>query len=236
MTDQRFEGFQQGAIQFLAELKENNNKEWFAQHKERYEDVLLGPAEAFVTEFGDALREEYPMVHFGTQRNGSGSIMRIYRDVRFSPDKRPYKENLGMVFWLGNGKKVEQPGFYVHLSPSEAFFYGGQYMFPKPVLKEYRIAVDDPTKGTMLESILADLDGEGLTLLNQPAYKRVPRGYPADHPRGDLLKYSGVGVSANISEKISDGAGLIGFLLDTTRKMRPLIEWLVEMNSFAQNS
>jgi uncharacterized protein (TIGR02453 family) len=80
--------------------------------------------------------------------------MRIYRDIRFSPDKRPYKENLGMVFWLGNGKKVERLGFYFHLSPSEVFFYGGQHMFPKPVLKKYRTAIDDNNKGDLLESIL----------------------------------------------------------------------------------
>ncbi len=129
MTYKRFEGFQQGAMQFLAELKENNNKEWFAQHKERYEDVLLGPAEAFVTEIGEALREEYPMIQFGTQRNGTGSIMRIYRHVRFSPDKRPYKENLGMVFWLGMEKRWSNPVFICTCRRRRRFFTVGSICF-----------------------------------------------------------------------------------------------------------
>lgn len=230
MSNEQFQGFGSGAQQFFKELSSHNDKQWFTANKTRYETEVLEPAALFVLALGARLQTSYPEINFGTQRNGSGSIMRINRDIRFSNDKRPYKENLGLVFWIGEGKKVELPCFYFHLDAEHIFFYGGQHMFPKDVLQRYREAVDDTSRGTKLTTILATLEKIGLPVIEEPAYKRVPRGYASDHPRASLLRLGGVGVSSVISEQDATSAELIDLCTEYARKMQPLIEWLHPVN------
>lgn len=224
----------------MADLSRNNRKEWFHANKSLYEEELLGPAAAFVLALGPKLKETFPDVSFGTQRNGSGSIMRINRDIRFSPDKRPYKEHLGLVFWIHPGegedagkvkrKKVELPCFYFHFAPERIFFYGGQHMFPKDILERYRTAVADEGRGPELEKILETLAGQGLPLMEEPVYKRTPRGYPADHPRGELLRLGGVGVATNISPGEAESPQLIESCAKRAGRMKTLIDWLCDIN------
>lgn len=230
MSIEGFTGFGDGAQEFFQELKEHNSKEWFHANKRRYEEEVLEPAADFVLDLGPRLKEPYPDINFGTQRNGSGSIMRINRDIRFSPDKRPYKENLGIVFWIGGGKKVELPCFYFHLDSKEIFFYGGQHMFPKDVLERYREAVDDEHRGTELENILAGLDTGGFKRMEEPEYKRVPRGFPADHPREELLRLKGLGVSIDIAGKDALSGRLVEVCADFSREVKPLLDWILRLN------
>ena len=225
-----FEGFGTGAQQFFAELAHSNTKEWFKAHEERYDAEIREPALAFIRALGPWLAEKYPTIGFGTQRNGSGSLMRIHRDVRFSPDKRPYKENLGVIFWLGEGKKVERPCFYFHMDAGRVFFYGGQHMFPKEVLGRYREAVDHAERGPDLEEILGDLDGGGLPLMEEPAYKRVPRGYDREHPREHLMRLAGLGVGADLEAAALQRADLVERCAEYAERMRPLHEWLGRIN------
>lgn len=226
MSAEQFTGFGKPTRAFLADLSRNNNKPWFTEHRTRYEDDLLSPATGFVLELGPRLKKIYPHINYGTQKNGTGSIMRIYRDVRFSKDKRPYKENLGVIFWIGEGKKVELPCFYFHLDAGKSFFYGGRHMFPKDVLETYRSAVADDASGTELEEILSSLEKQGLPLMEEPAYKRVPRGYPADHPRELLLRLGGLGVSMDITPEAAAAPDLVESCAGAAAKMKPLLDWL----------
>lgn len=211
---------------FLAELSRNNNRAWFEEHKNRYEQELLAPAEAFVLRLGPRLKELYPRLNYGTQKNGTGSIMRIYRDVRFSKDKRPYKENLGLIFWIGEGKKVELPCFYFHLDTDSCFFYGGRHLFPKEILDTYRRLAADEVTGGKLESVLSALDRDGLPLMEEPAWKKVPAGFPQDHPRELLLRLGGLGVSLDLAGQAEDNPRLADICAEAAKSMKPLMDWL----------
>ena len=102
-----FTGFPREGIQFLRDIDDNNNRDWFEAHKHIYQTALVEPAQAFIVALGERLQTIAPNVQYDTRTNGSGSLMRIYRDVRFSKDKSPYKNWIGIVFWEGQGKKTD---------------------------------------------------------------------------------------------------------------------------------
>jgi uncharacterized protein (TIGR02453 family) len=233
MEERQFTGFGPQSQRFLDELAAHNNKHWFEENRGRYERELLEPAASLVRALGPRLAESYPKLSYGTQRNGTGSIMRIHRDIRFSPDKRPYKENLGVIFWIGTGKKVELPAFYLHLQPSRAFFYGGQHVFPKPVLERYRAAVDAEATGTALAMALKELEGKGLSVFEEPAYKRVPQGFPREHARADLLRFAGMGVGVDLPAATVGSAMLLEACTDLAENAHPLMDWLCALNERA---
>lgn len=225
-----FKGFGSGAQEYFRELGKNNNKTWFEEHRSEYDTTLREPAESFIVDLGTLLSRTYPGIHFDTRRNGAGSLMRINRDVRFSPDKRPYKENLGVIFWLGDGKKVEMPCFYFHIDAEQCFFFGGQHVFPKETLPRYRAAAADEKNGRRLSAILAGLNGKGLPVFEEPAYKRVPRDYPADHPRAELLRFGGMGVARVLEGSALRDARLVASCAEDAMLMKPLLDWLVGVN------
>lgn len=224
-----FKGFNPEARDFLRELAAHNRKDWFTANKDRYERYIREVGEQFINEMGPRLASSFPDIRYDTKRNGAGSMMRINRDIRFSPDKRPYKENVGIVFWIGDGKKVEQPGFYFHLGIEESFFYGGQHVFPKPLLQGYRNAVDHDHAGPRLETILQTLAENDLPIIEEPAYKRVPRGFDPDHPRAKLLRYAGLGVARYLSGDELASPDLVRSLTATAEAMKPLLLWLLSV-------
>lgn len=223
MSSPRFTG---DTLAFLRDLGANNNPEWFKANKARYETAVREPAEALIVALGDALAPQMEGLHYDTRRNGAGSMMRINRDIRFSPDKRPYKENLGIVWWFGEGRKVETPAFYLHVSADESFFYGGQHTFPKPVLSQWRDAVADEQRGGALERIIADAQAGGLRFFEEPHWKRVPRGYDAEHPRANYLRMAGCGVATTLDAEALTSEDLVDRLTGYARTARPLIDWL----------
>jgi uncharacterized protein (TIGR02453 family) len=225
-----FTGFGSGTTDFLHELSLNNNKTWFTDNQERYESELREPAEAFIMTLGPLLAMEYPSVIFDTRRNGAGSLMRIHRDIRFAHDKRPYKENLGIIFPLMPGKKVEVPIFYFHIEAGQAFFYGGQHVLPPEVLERYRQAVDHKRSGPALEAILSRLAGQRLRLMEEPRYKRIPREYAADHPRGSLLLQGALGVGLDFGPEELGRPGLVKSCLAAAIQMKDLLGWLLPLN------
>ncbi|MBE9523917.1 MAG: DUF2461 domain-containing protein, partial [Chloroflexi bacterium] len=159
------------------------------------------------------------------------SIFRIYRDVRFSHDKTPYKTHLALFFWIGKGAKLENPGYYFHLDADNLMLGGGIYQFSKPMLKAYRDAVIDPSLGSALNLLLADLKEKGYQV-GYKTYKRVPRGYPPEHKYADLLRYSGftMGIDLGIPKTLFTPT-LIDTCFEIYRDAKPMIAWLQKIKS-----
>ena len=120
-----FAGFPQEGLNFLASLTDNNDRNWFNANKQTYLDNIVAPAVTFVETLGDRLQFISPHIQYDTRTNGQGSLMRIYRDVRFSKDKSPYKTWVGVRFWEGAGKKTECPGFFLWFESNKAGLYTG---------------------------------------------------------------------------------------------------------------
>ena len=119
--------FTPALFEFLADLSMNNEREWFQANKARYERDVRDPMIEFVVDFGEKLREINPHMVADPRKSG-GSVFRIYRDVRFSRDKSPYKTNAGAHFRHEVGREVHGPGFYLHLEPGNVFAGAGIWM------------------------------------------------------------------------------------------------------------
>ncbi|MCA9134700.1 MAG: TIGR02453 family protein, partial [Planctomycetales bacterium] len=133
----KFQGFPSDTISFLEDLRENNNRPWFAENKERYEASLLTPALQLIASLEKPLAKVAPLLRVEAKKVG-GSLMRIYKDTRFSADKTPYKTNLGIQFRHQAGKDVHAPGVYLHVDPQEAFLAVGTWRPPSEALKKIR--------------------------------------------------------------------------------------------------
>ena len=226
-----FSGFPREGLRFLQELTQNNNRDWFEAHKGHYRSYVLEPAQAFVIALGERLKLLAPEIGYDTRTNGSGSIMRIYRDLRFSKDKTPYNPSLRVVFWQGAGKKTENPGFFFAMDAQGAALFGGMHAFPKPVLMAYQEAVADDYLGPELETSLESLKSAGVYEVDGEQYKRVPAGYAPDHVRADLLRYKGLFVrSPNIESQVLLTPELIEICFEHCRNMAPLHHWLAQVS------
>lgn len=114
-------------FRFFRDLKKNNDREWFEDNKQRYEDDVRGPLLAFIDDFAEPLYRISP--HFRADaRKVGGSLFRIFRDVRFSKDKTPYKTHAGVHFRHENAKDAHAPGLYLHLEPGEVFMGAGIWL------------------------------------------------------------------------------------------------------------
>ena len=112
--------FEPETLEFLAELQNNNNRPWFKLNKHRYEEQVLDPALDFIRSMYEPLQQIAP--HFtAVARQSGGSLMRVYRDTRFSRDKTPYKTNIGIQFRHEQARDVHSPGYYLHIDPDEVF-------------------------------------------------------------------------------------------------------------------
>jgi uncharacterized protein (TIGR02453 family) len=223
-----FPGFPKRTVQFLRDLKKNNDRDWFAAHKAEYEAAVLEPARAFVLAMGGQLRRLSPGIRFDPRANGS--LFRIYRDTRFSPDKSPYKTNLGIFFWEGGGPRMDCPGYYFHLEPPTLMLGGGLYIFSRPLLERYRRTVADPEYGLELAAIVKKIGTRPGYTLGGEHYKRVPAGYDAEPQAEFLLRHAGLyaGWEGRIPAELHSPA-LVDYCFEKFKVMKPLHEWLVKL-------
>jgi len=231
-----FQGIPREGVRFLEQLRANNDKVWFDKHKTEYQQHLLEPSRDFVVAMGERLRDLAPAIVADPRVNGS--LFKIHRDTRFSKDKSPFKTNVGIYFWEGAGKRMECPGFYLHLGPPTVMIGGGMHTFPRELLEPYREAAADPKLGPQLREAV---DQVGDALGGDPfeiaacygapeSYKRVPKGYDPDHPNADLLRRKGL--SAGIESPIPDelhGPELVDYAYERFEAIAPLHRWLVAM-------
>ena len=230
MSETGFNGFPPEGLKFLADLSENNDRDWFNARKQLYLDNIVAPAVAFVETMGERLRFISPHIQYDTRTNGQGSLMRIYRDTRFSEDKSPYKTWVGIRFWEGGGKASQNPGYFFGFDATAGGLHVGMHGFDKAMLAAYREAVDDDKLGSELESALEAVRGAGAYEINGEHYKRVPRGYDQDHPRTDLLRYNTLYASSpGIEPAVLTSSALVDVIMDHCEKMAPVQQWLVKV-------
>lgn len=227
---QAFKGFPKEGLGFLAELKENNYRGWFNERKNDYQELLVKPAQSFVVALGERLTSISEDMVYDTRTNGSGSILRIYRDVRFSKDKSPYNTRLRVRFWEGPGKKKERPGFFIGIDETGGGIHGGLWQFRKPLLEKYRKAVLDNVSGTKLVKAVDKVGSLSGYSIGGEHYKKVPRGYDADHPRAELLRFNGLyAISPKIPISVLKKPELVDVCFQHILRMTPIHEWLVQL-------
>jgi uncharacterized protein (TIGR02453 family) len=198
-------------FQFLADLQEHNDREWFAANKQRYETEVLEPTLAFIEDFGYRLQEISPHMRADPRRVG-GSMFRIYRDTRFAKDKTPFKTHTGMHFRHVRAKDVHAPGFYLHLAPGEVYAGSGIWRPDTQTANRIREAIARNPKGWRAAVHAAPFT-DRLTLGGEQL-KRIPSGFDRDHELADDLRRKGWVGSVSLDQKI---ATTPGFLDEYTR-------------------
>ena len=218
-----FPGFPPEARQFLGDLKANNRREWFTSRKAVFEEKVKGPMIELVLALGEELQD------FGVDlvTAPEKAIYRIYRDVRFSKDKSPYKTHIAAVFSPRGLPKHAGAGLYFHIGPEEILVGGGIYApGPRELLAIRRLIASHPEwirailKGREFRRLFGEMSGETL--------KRAPKGFPTDHPAADLLVYKQFLAGAHLPVGIAETAKLYRQIM---RHFRGLEALLIHLNS-----
>lgn len=203
---------------FLKQLKKNNRRNWFLKHKDRYEEVARQPALRFVGDLRFKLRpiSTWMVADPAPHR---GSLFRIYRDVRFSSDKSPYKTHVAMQFrHAGSKEGVHRPGLYFHIEPNGSFLAGGTWRPDKRNLAKIRDAISWNAEEWKKATRGLELGGDTL--------KRPPRGYPCDHPMINDIKRTDFIAHIDFTDKQICSAAFMNDFLKATRKLAPLMAFL----------
>ena len=223
LRPERFRGFGRETQEFLAGVDANNDKRWFDAHRTEYERHYVEPALAFIREISPQLRMVAPRVTAAPKINGS--LLRINQDVRFSKDKRPYKERIDLWFWEGERRTWERPGLFIRLTANSLILGSGMRRFVGPQIDSYRESVVG-SAGDGLTTLLRRLTIAGYEV-GGATRKRVPPGYAADHRSAPLLLHSGL--SAFLAEPIPSVCGSRKFVDHCTRHfamLAPLNDWI----------
>lgn len=200
-------------LQFLEELSKNNNRDWFNENRNRYEenrDKMLFMTEVLITEIRK-FDPEIPML------SPKDCLFRIFRDVRFSKDKRPYKTNFGSFISKG-GRKGNQAGYYFHIDPEGSFIGGGVYMPQAPTLRAIRNYLVDNAH----EFIEITQDEEFRKFypeMYDHKLKMAPKGFPKDHEFIELLKYKSFVFSNTLDKKILLSDSLVEYMIQSYREL-----------------
>jgi uncharacterized protein (TIGR02453 family) len=210
-------------FQFLSDLKQHNDREWFAANKARYEAEVLEPALAFIEDFGYRLQQISPHMRADPRRVG-GSLFRIYRDTRFARDKTPYKTHTGMHFRHVAAKDVHAPGYYLHLGPGEVFAGGGIWRPDTPTCNRIREAIVADPKGWRAATQASPFT-DHLTLGGEQL-KRVPASFDRDHEHSDDLRRKGWFGSVTLSEKTATTPGFLDEYTRICEAGAPLIRFI----------
>src|SRR5262249_14308980 len=213
-----FTGFDRTAPQFFHQLAAEMNREWFLANKERYERQWVAPMTALLTEVAARLAKAYAPINLAPPK-----LLRIYRDVRFSKDKTPYKTNIAGVIRTAKGTTA----IYIHLGVDEEFVGCGTYFFEPDQLVKWRKLVAADKTGKEIAGVIAKLRKAGYAASGHDDYKRVPNPFPADHERADLLKMKGLTAGfPKIPKGLLHERGLVDWLVRHGKATAPLVVWL----------
>lgn len=219
----RFPGFPPEALRFLRALEKNNDRDWFQANKSTYETKLKGPLTELILALGEELDKFAP----GLQTDPKKAIYRIYRDIRFSPNKKPYKTHAAASFTAKSGEKHVDAGYYFHFSPKELLIGGGLYMPGSPELLAIRrrLSADSAgyrklTRAAAFKRLFGDVQGDKLT--------RAPKGFSPDDPALDLLVYKQYLAADTIDPKLVETPKLLPEIVKRFKALQPWIDWINE--------
>jgi uncharacterized protein (TIGR02453 family) len=221
MARSSFAGFPPEAIGFFRGLARNNRREWFQPRKAVFEESVRQPMRELVTALNRALAGFAPEYATDPEK----AIFRIYRDVRFSKDKKPYKEHVAASFPLRGGMAHGHGGFYVAISHKEVAVGGGVYM-PEPAallairnhIAERHAELRRILANPKVRRLLGEMQGEQLA--------RVPKGFCADHPAADLLRFKQFVLYVELPPGIATSPALYQEIVDRFRAMVPFLRFL----------
>jgi uncharacterized protein (TIGR02453 family) len=211
------------ALKFLRALKRNNRRDWFLAHKDEYDACVRQPMLAVIAQLADDFRAFAPEL----VASPTTSMYRIYRDIRFSENKAPYKTHVAASFPTRGLAKHEGAGLYFHVSPDEVWVGGGMYAPQTPQLSAVRehIAANHRRLRAIVESpgfrrAVGRLEGERLL--------RVPRGFPREHPAADFLKFRQFLAGRELPPSLATKPAFYPSLLKIFRSVAPLARFLNE--------
>ena len=220
-----FNGFSKELLKFLKQLSQHNDRDWFQENKPRYEEHFMETALSFIRAMEKPLHKISPHFQAIAKRSG-GSLMRIYRDTRFSKNKAPYKTNMGIHFRHEVGKDVHAPGYYLHIAPGEVFFGGGVWHPDGGTLSMIREAIDED--GGRWKRIINHKTMKTHFERHGESLKRPPRGYDKDHPLIDELKRKDHLVLCHLKETDLFQGDLVGLIAERMKQARPLLRFLCD--------
>ena len=205
-------------FRFLGELRRHNDREWFNAHKERYLGEVRDPLLGFIRAVGPQLVAISPSIVADARPSG-GSLLRIYRDTRFTHDKTPYKTNAALSFWVHGPRDADAPGYYLHLEPRLVFMGAGLWHPDADALRAVREAIVKDPAGWKRARRLTLSDHE-------PSLTRAPRGFPADHPLIEDIKRTSFTIHVEFTERQAGSPGFPALFVGACRRAAPLMRFL----------
>ncbi len=223
--ESKFNGYDKGLIQFFDDLSNNNSKEWFDENRKYYEKEIRDTNKLVVSDLSYMFAER----ELNYIADPKISTFRINRDIRFSKDKSPYKTNMGLFFPYSIGNISKKPinalGLYFHVEPKECFVAGGIHTPPSEELRKIRELLSENYEEyyNLIESnsfrkyFPDEFEGEKL--------KTVPRGFPKDHPAGDLLKNKSFTFYGKIDQEIIYTSEIKEYIINSGFALTPLLDF-----------
>jgi uncharacterized protein (TIGR02453 family) len=210
-------------MKFLRGLKRNNDREWFEARRDVYERCLRAPMLALAEEINHA------MVDFAPEhlRPANKAVMRIYRDIRFSKNKQPYKTHLS-AWWARHGmEKTSGGGFYLQISPQEVMVAAGVYMPEREQLLAIRrwMSENHTAYRKQLKSVMT-AKGLAFTGVDAQPLTRMPKGFLADDPADELVRAKNWGVSATLPAEVALSPKLAAEIVKRMRVAAPIVDTL----------
>lgn len=208
-------------LNFLELLAANNNKEWFHANKAMYQQAL----KKFETVISSVIESVSGFDRNLGQPSAKDTIFRIFRDVRFSKDKSPYKTNMG-AFISPGGRKGVKAGYYIHVEPGKSFVGGGIYMPEPEQLKKIRQEIY--FNADEFKSIISDKKFKAVfgPLATWDKLKRPPKDFPADFPDIELLMYKSYVAGHNLADKEVESEDFIGIAIEVCKTLKPMNDFL----------
>lgn len=217
-------GFPKETFAFLKGIAAHNEKAWFEDNRPLYEAGYVEPARAFVAELGPLLKAISSTVQFDPKINGS--IARINRDIRFSKDKRPYKDHLDLWFWHGDRRGWDMPGFWFRLTPETVHIGTGMHMLDKDGLERFRQSIIHPRSGKALIVAVAEVKARGYDV-GEKTRKLPPRGYEVESDRAEYLLYEGLTAGKSLPGETAKAADFVEVCARHYAETWPIARWLI---------
>ena len=209
-------------LDFISELVQNNDREWFAQHRDQY-DATRSQFEKISVELIRQIIEFDPEI---AHVEAKDCIFRIYRDTRFSNDKTPYKNHYGVFVAASGGRKSVRGGYYLHLEPSNCFIASGVWCPPPPLLKALRQSVYDNIDEMIEITGHHEFTKWFSGFYEEDKLKKIPKGFPADFQHADLLKLKHYMVEYKLPDSLLKSENFVTKIAEIFKAAHPLNKFL----------